>query len=160
MNTSIAEFISAAPTNSDGDAEWTSGTDQEVRTYSGYRAKGPPFWTYATDVRLADNVGAFEITAEARIGTTLGIDLALGPQTEIWATRIEKTVAPADPPDGLEAQKSYFQEDIQWITRVPIPATSVVFDEHQLYNIRDVEPVNRGRFYLVSASRRYRALSV
>ena len=158
VNTSIVAFFhNRGPYNpptfkADGNVEWTGAarTSQTV-------------WEVA--VRLADDVGKLEHdyldSSNVRIGNVLGINVSIsGAQTEVWAQRMEKNVIPVDAPEGLEAREILFQEEIQWITRTPVPASSVVFDAGLRYGIKEVEALNRGRYYLITGVRRYRELSV
>ena len=110
--------------------------------------------------------GTSEVNAQnprtAQIGLTAsgGINLQLGAIHAIWAQEFDRSVSPLDAPDGIEAAETIFEETVTWIVREKIPVSNVILVGTLRYGISEVQPLSRGRYWSVTATRRYSGVSL
>ena len=100
--------------------------------------------------------------AAARVGLTDagGVNLQLGTQRSIWAQLVDTSTVPLDAPDGIEAANTTFEETVQYVVREQVPPTSVLIVGEHVFGISAVSPLARGRYWSVTASRRYSGVSL
>ena len=90
-----------------------------------------------------------------------GVNLQLGTTRAIWAQEVDSSVVPLESPDGNEADEVLFEETVSWITRTEISGSSViVVGDLRSTVVVSVTPLNRGRFYSVTATRRYTGVAL
>ena len=96
--------------------------------------------------------------AVAHIGLTEagGINLVLENIRAVWAQLTDQVTVALDQADGIEAAETIFEETRQYLLRTKIPAETVIVDDGDLrFGVQSVEPIDRGRYYRVTASRKY-----
>ena len=89
-----------------------------------------------------------------------GVNLQLGTTRAIWAQEVDSSVVPLESPDGNEADEVLFEETVSYITRSSVAPNSVIIVGDLQYGVVEAKPLNRGRFYSVTATRRYRGVSL
>ena len=89
-----------------------------------------------------------------------GVNLQLGTTRAIWAQEVDSSVVPLESPDGIKADEVMFEETVSWITRTEISGSSVIIVGDKKYGLVSVTPLNRGRFYSVTATRRYTGVAL
>ena len=88
------------------------------------------------------------------------INLRRGTEKSIWAQLVDSTTTPLDAPDGVEASVVVQEQTVSYVTRERVPVSSVLIVGADLFGISSVEPVDRGRYHQVTASRRYQGVSL
>ena len=117
-------------------------------------------------VNVAEDVPVLGINVANPAATSItvtdagGLNLQLGPERAIWAQLIDSSVVPLESPDGIEADEVMFEETVSYITRSEISASSVIVVGDLRYGVIEAKPLSRGRFYSVTATRRYTGVSL
>ena len=94
------------------------------------------------------------------IGDDDSLNVVLSNEAETWAQLADSDVIPLQSPDGLAASQVIFEESRDYVMRTRPPEAGAIIDEGQRYGIASIRELSRGRFYGVSARRRYRAVSL
>ena len=126
--------------------------------YSGVVANVTP----AAPFPAGSNLIAPSSPAVAQIGITSSgaVNLQIGQVKAIWAQEFDRVVSPLDAPDGIEAAESIFEEIRTWIVREQVLPSSVVLVDNLRFGISEVKPLDRGRHWSVTGTRRYAGVTL
>ena len=129
-----------------------------VRVYSGVIVNVTPDSAFPAGTNLINASSP----AQAHVGITAsgGINLQLGGVRAVWAQEFDRTISSLDAPDGVEAQESVLEEVRTWIVREEVSASSVVLVDNLRFGISEVKPLDRGRHWSVTGSRRYAGVTL
>ena len=108
------------------------------------------------------NLITASVPAQAQVGITAAgaVNLQLSDVRAVWAQEFDRAVSALDSPDGLEAAESVFEEIRTWVVREEVLPSSVVLIDNLRFGISEVKPLDRGRHWSVTGTRRYAGVTL